>query len=61
MRTIVKTIAAILIGSIIVLDALIFADYIYFKNHMVYEYDGSTNVTTTEIHHINGHVDYIYE
>lgn len=61
MRTIVKTIAAILIGSIIVLDALIFADYIYIKNHMVYEYDGSTNVTTTEIHHINGHVDYIYE
>lgn len=61
MCTIVKTIAAILIGSIIVLDALIFADYIYIKNHMVYEYDGSTNVTTTEIHHINGHVDYIYE
>lgn len=60
MRTIVKTIAAILIGSIIVLNALIFADYIYIKNHMVYEYDGSTNVTT-EIHHINGHVDYIYE
>ena len=61
MRTIVKTIAAIMIGLIIILDALIFADYIYIKNHMVYEYDGSTNVTTTEIHHINGHVDYIYE
>lgn len=61
MRTIVKSIAAILIGSIIVFDALIFADYIYIKNHMVYEYDGSTNVTTSEIHHIDGRVDYVYE
>lgn len=61
MRIVVKTIAAIVIGLLISMCALIWADYFYIQNHMVYEYDASTDISTTEIHHINGHVDYIYE
>lgn len=60
MRMIVKAIITIIVGTILMIGVLFCADCVYIQNNTVIEYDANSNVTTTEVHHIDGRVDYIY-
>jgi len=60
MRKFINVVLDIIIAMLIAGIVFVVADLCYMDTHKVYEYSFETNTSTTEIHHIDGRVDYIY-
>ena len=61
MRKFVNVILDIIIVMLIAGIAFVGADIWYMDNHQVHVYSGQTDQAYTEVYHIDGRVDYVYE